>query len=496
MYKSCLALGLAAGLGLAAPPSPADSDRVAKLIEQLGSASFDDREKASAALETLGEPALDALRKAARGEDAEVKRRAAELVLRIEKTIESTPILTPKKVHLVFKNTPVTEALAQFRKMTGYDLVLEDPQDKLQERRVTLDTGEVPFWRALDLFCQKAGLLEASACPMTPAAVPEAAPVLSPLPVPIGPRGKPVGRAAALSFEADGSPPPPTKPALPPPIPGTAKPAKGGVPISTRQYHPGRITLVDGKAEPRPTDDTTAIRIRAVSNPGVASRSIAGEVCIWLEATPEPRLGWEGVAGVRLEKAIDDRGQRLMEAPETEPSSVSSWGMNQHASVRLKKAEKESKSLKELAGVLTVRVQGEPRPLITVDDVQQSAGRTARGKDEGSIKVLEVKAGKEETTLRVEMQPPPGASPVSSASAQSGAVSSFRGLTLVDARGNALPAQYQVHGKAVPGGLPVMEYQIVYRPEKDQGPPAKLLWIGRRSVTVEVPFVLKDVPLP
>ncbi len=66
-------------LSAAAPPSP-----VARLVRQLGSESFAEREAASRALERLGEPALPLLRKATRHPDLEVRVRAARLVRLIQ----------------------------------------------------------------------------------------------------------------------------------------------------------------------------------------------------------------------------------------------------------------------------------------------------------------------------------------------------------------------------------------------------------------------------
>ena len=96
---------LALGFGLAvlaAAPAPAadkaekpDAARIAKLIAQLGSDDFDDREKASADLAAIGEPALDALRQAVKSTDEEVHRRAATLVGGIEKRLESEAALAP-----------------------------------------------------------------------------------------------------------------------------------------------------------------------------------------------------------------------------------------------------------------------------------------------------------------------------------------------------------------------------------------------------------------
>jgi hypothetical protein len=70
---------------IGAPPAPGGPPaEVERLIQQLGSEQFADREAASRALDAIGEPALDALRKAGRSSDAEVRRRADELLRRIE----------------------------------------------------------------------------------------------------------------------------------------------------------------------------------------------------------------------------------------------------------------------------------------------------------------------------------------------------------------------------------------------------------------------------
>jgi WD40 repeat protein len=60
------------------PASPAEIDR---LIKQLGSDEFEQRQAASKALEAIGEPALDALRKTAnKSDNAEIRRRAVDVV--------------------------------------------------------------------------------------------------------------------------------------------------------------------------------------------------------------------------------------------------------------------------------------------------------------------------------------------------------------------------------------------------------------------------------
>jgi Tol biopolymer transport system component len=61
----------------AAPPSRVD---VQRLITQLGSDDFDEREAASRLLADVGAPALPALEKALRSEDLEIRRRAGRLI--------------------------------------------------------------------------------------------------------------------------------------------------------------------------------------------------------------------------------------------------------------------------------------------------------------------------------------------------------------------------------------------------------------------------------
>jgi hypothetical protein len=65
-----------------------DPDTIARLVKQLASADFQEREAATKALEAVGVPALEALRKAAKDDDPEVAQRAARLVEGIENSLD------------------------------------------------------------------------------------------------------------------------------------------------------------------------------------------------------------------------------------------------------------------------------------------------------------------------------------------------------------------------------------------------------------------------
>src|SRR5262245_54187166 len=137
-----------------------DDDNIAKLIKQLGSSKFTERDKAKRALEALGAAALPALKKAAESPDLETSRRAGELVKKMEEKVTIDNLLAPKRVRLQLKDTPVLEAVAQLARQSGYAIEVQGDRTKFADRKVTLDTGDTTFWQAFDQLCQKAGLTE------------------------------------------------------------------------------------------------------------------------------------------------------------------------------------------------------------------------------------------------------------------------------------------------------------------------------------------------
>ncbi len=464
MRSRYLLLALLIGLGVAllgSLPSPAgetvSGEKIDKLIEQMGSGTFAERQKASKELDAIGAPALKALRKAAKSEDAEIRKRAEELVKKIEKQAESATILAPKRIHLVYKDTPVSEAVADFQKKSGYTIHLHDPQGKLKERKITLDTGETSFWHAYALFCDKAGLAEATMQDMmqapvgipggapAPIGVPGGAPVpirkppvrkLPPQPVP-DPVPVPPGKGGALAVE---TPPPPAPPPGAKPIPPQPAVPAPGIALQGRVMPfmpgtPGMIMLKDAKPKKLPTDDRSAVRVRALSKADMFGAAPEGEIMLALEVTPEPKLQWQGMQSIHINKALDDQDQKLSQivpqipagpgfrggaggfAPPQavirpaimRPGMGGFWGgPNQPIPVQLKKGEKAAKSLKELTGVITANVLSETKPMITADKLDKAAGKTFKGDEGGSIKIIEVKTDEaKKTTIQFELEQPP-----------------------------------------------------------------------------------------
>jgi hypothetical protein len=624
MHLQCRILSVLFGLGflgLLAGPAAADKDdagRIDQLIEQLGSGSFEEREAATKALDAIGPPGLEKLRKATQSDDVEIKRRATELVKRIEKRAEASRVLTPKRVNLVYKDTPLKEAVEDFKKKSGYNLMLHDPENKLTDRKVTLDTGDVTFWEAFDKFCEKAGVVQVTPQDLmqqmmqemmkrqqeqikrlkaAPAAEPEkkpqaAAPPPKDEPAPAPKAPAPAGKAPAPGAQIQVAPAPPRglRPQMMPP-------GMGGFPSMSSTD----IVLMDGKPKSLPTHYAGTVRIRA-AEPTALPGGNETPLLVSMQVATEPKFQFRGVSSARITKAIDDNDQALSQiAPgeDGEGPAIANvppgrfiirggpmaMGMSPmmggpgNTTIPLKKGEKASKSLKELSGRLTLQMLDAPEALISVENVLQAGGKTTKGKAGGAIKVVDATRTEEgQITLQVEIDAPPdvipagsqgfggfrmstpairvapaavvpppvapaapppadkpkdkpakeekpqakppakeppaapaaGAPPVAApaialapAAAQinarrgAGHVGDmFNGLSLVDDKGTKFSiVRVGVVAQAAAAGAVATTYEITFEPKNDQGEPSKLIFSGSKTVTVEVPFTLKDVPL-
>jgi hypothetical protein len=184
-----------------------------------------------------------------------------------------------------------------------------------------------------------------------------------------------------------------------------------------------------------------------------------------LQIRTEPRIPLARVLGVRVERAVDDRGQKLRQAAAgpLDPFQQLTGGVR----LRLVKGEKPARSLRELTGVVLIEVVTEEaaRPLVTVDGVWKAAGKTFKGKQGTVVKVLEVQEKDNVIRARVEVVPPRN--------------------TLLESNMGGLTGI--ADGK--------LEYELSYATNEGP-PPNKLIISGRRTLPLKVPFTLKGVPLP
>jgi hypothetical protein len=122
-----------------------------QLVEQLGHRDFRQRTEAARKLETLGAGALPALRKALAHPDPEVRKRAGELVARIEAALA----LAPHRVSLVVRGKTIREVVDELARQTGYKIDLWGDDGR---QLYSFDLKRVPFWVAVDEVCRAGGL--------------------------------------------------------------------------------------------------------------------------------------------------------------------------------------------------------------------------------------------------------------------------------------------------------------------------------------------------
>lgn len=494
-------LGLILAVALyadAEQPEPAKDGDIDRLVARLSSRGFAAREGATKALIEIGAPALDALRKAMASPDAEVRRRATQVVRQIEQRVESEFVLKPTRVRLILKDTPVPDAVAELARKAGVPIQLQRDVENLSKQRITLDTGETSFWNALDQLCRKASLIE--------------------------------------------EPPPPPAASKPGRIHGTSIVIIGGGgginmrPRSTdilkapaEESKP--ILLVPGKPSALPVHTTEAIRVRLLpADAKVPWKSVSGDLILGLEATPEPRLLWKGARGIRIVKALDDQGQQLellpppqvkASQPRTGTSTIiinqvpintnppADEGTQGPVPVKLKKGDKPAKHLKELSGFLLAQVQPAPEVLVTIDDVLKAKDKAVKGARGGAVKVLAVSRQEDGTIkLRVQVESPAASledAPPVQANVQvfvngervgekKQEALSAANFALLDEAGKAFKVVKAINTGIRAGAA--RELELTFQPQPGQQSAARFVYTGRRTTLVEVPFTFKDVPLP
>jgi hypothetical protein len=131
----------AASMPVSAAEDKAPPDE--KLIEQLGSSDFAQRERAARMLQARGPAALPALRKAKTHRDAEVRRR----VLAMIPILETAAALAPKRVTLGREPRTLSAILQEIEKQTGYRI---DRDDKEDGRLFRIEMKGASFWEAME----------------------------------------------------------------------------------------------------------------------------------------------------------------------------------------------------------------------------------------------------------------------------------------------------------------------------------------------------------
>jgi hypothetical protein len=474
---------IGSGLVVADSPTPPSLDA---LVGQLGADRFAEREAAARALEARGEAAVPALVAAARHADPEVRQRAAAIATRIQRSAESAKRLVPRTVSLDYVNLPLGTALQRLKTQTGANLSLDPNRVADPMRPVTVRTGELPAWEAVEAFCQAAGLREAFTAEIE------------------SPR-KEQPRRGYIS-------------PLPPP------PQVGSVPV----------VLVDGKPDRLPGDRSTKLRVLALPGSFPAHRVFlgTGEVVLSFDVTPLPDLHWQEVVGVRVTRVVDDADRPGGSGVARETSAGGSpydfqvfvnpriamrWDFDGnpipplwHANPRvvpvpIRVRTPGARTLKVLEGVVVGEIAVQNQELLAIADPTGRPGAVADGPNGLKLSVLDVKTQEKDKSVvvRVQLEGPsafaanrrnrlnPWGAPFwPQAPQEPGTGNSLRAI---DAAGKLVSGGTTVNTEISDDGETLVQvYQMTFR----SGPPAKFVVVGPRMVTVEVPFRMENVPLP
>lgn len=513
----------------------AEIARIGKLIDQLGSDSFADREQARRDLEAIGVPALKGLRRAETKGDLETARRVTELIRTIEEKKLTAELLTPKKVHLNLKDVPVLQAVEMLAKLSGYAVRVDGDRTLLTGKTVTLDTGLVPFWEAIDRLGEKAGLAEKSTIASIPGdpnqdtlmvmdrsyfgLVRDAGPAagrrpgkrlpppppplrLTPLPAQVTDKEAADKQAALKQKEAEGPPP---------------------------MVIPGVVILAPGAAANQHINYAGAARlVLKHARPSGAKPKAAAKHCdLVLETIAEPRLlGFATVGVPTIARAIDEHGQALtfvIDPPSDKPpptpdpiivGGLGEWSdlmpasrpMPRGVTLRFNTGVKAAKRLKELTGSVTGQVLMPNTTLAALD--LKSAGKNADIKGGGRLQVVKFdKIGtpgmpEEVCTLVYSLDGLPGGGNPNMMFFRGNRQIIVNGMPvaeLLDAKGNRLavasgPSLNQEQG---PDGQVVKTtVTMQFRRDPGQGEPGRLVLTGMHTATIVVPFRFEEVVLP
>jgi hypothetical protein len=477
--------------------SAGETDPIQKLILKLGSDHFAERQHAMRELDTLGSAALAALQKANQSADPEIRRRSAELVEKIEKRILSARLLEPKKIHLVYRDVPLSQAIDDFAKKSGYGIKYQR-NINAANRTLNLDTGELPFWDAWELFCRKADVMDRSLSSNNASKL--RMPELDRL------REQEL-RRFILEEQMLG--------------------INGNYPVP-----PSALSLVDGKAPVLPLCRSGAVRIQALS-PDLSFLRIPvkdDEFQLVLEITPEPKLAWKKVIDVRIEQAIDDMDHQLIFVPEALQSTSdyevelrTRWLVNGKTSdqeliadslrqyaLRFKSGKSKPVRIKELKGTVAAQVDTPPEDLVSIDNIFQALGKTIKGKDGLMVTLTQLEtdqSGSVRVQLELQTPPPPGADRVimgrgvrrarlGGAFIETSGWAGPGNISFLDSRGKTISLNRTSSHSIWKGNEVVQIYSASFQQPKGGGEFVKFVYSGQRTVVIDVPFVLKDVPVP
>jgi hypothetical protein len=413
-----------------------------KLIDDLGGADWRAREKAGKALEAVGEKALPQMKAALLATDSpEVRQRLSVLVRKMDRA----RLTEPKRVTFSAKGKTAQQAYQEIAKQTGYRVEFNNGADR-NGPKLELEFEGTPFWQALDAVASAAGhMVNAD-------------------------NGDDVVRV----YNQD----------------------------QTSPYvaHSGAFRFVATNI-----NSSRNVQLSGINKRG-GNQQQNEYMNLNFMVQSEPKNPMLGTTPVELTEAKDDLGGSLLPPKEQNGYRANylnggSRGHNTYASVNLVRADRGATALKSLKGRMGVVLLSGTVPEVTVTDPLKVKKKAFAGRTTN----LDIDSVDEDANQK-------GSYVVSLSARTTAEVDPNRGidygwsnslwqrLELTDAKGN----KYFTYGPNTSenNGLSIhMTVQFVPNDPRTGvqykfGPPTKLVLQEWLTVTHEVTFAFKDVPLP
>jgi hypothetical protein len=390
--------------------------------------------------------------------------------------------------------------VADLSRRTGIPVSLYGDPVALGRRTVTLAAQKVTPWQALRLFCAQSGLHESDyRSPSSP-------------PVPLS--GEEIGVAKEGTL-----------------VLGQTLVRRGQLSAVTVQAPALQVDLMDGRVPELAAHFAGSVRVRAA--PVGLQQASSGTYTLFLLVSGEPRLALEGPTDLRIERAEDDSGRSMgshaIWPPPNEDHDDWPRGGRVPAIVTNRRRGPVAvgleigtgvtpKRLQELAGVVTLSTFP-AEPVVTLSKPGEAEGRLVQSGNVAFTLKTFLRHTDGDVRITAEVRMPYGNrldSPVAGLIGMPGrgrgawagqqlfveearvtGDPDYQGLRILDAAGRRFEA---VAGETAITGLFPQWYTVritaLLRPPSPEVEAAKLTFAIRRPVTIDVPFVLRDVPLP
>ena len=259
----------------------------------------------------------------------------------------------------------------------------------------------------------------------------------------------------------------------------------------------------------------------------------AGTVTIHLDVAPLPDLNWVGASKVRILQAEDEDGwpvfsdeRSLSESIPAYPFQQLQWGgalvINNSsmtsivvarpgqnprlAPVTLRTDDRSIRRLKHLSGIVVGEVYRTKVPIITIEDLARSTGRTFEGPNGLKLSISEYREGSSgDVYLKIRAE-------MNLFGISSGAVGNRSRFTADDQNIGTIQNRLQFTDSAgrtrrpqqrsarYTGSNWTQTYEADFRfpsaPQQTAGAPVKVVLTGTQFTTIEIPFRFENVLLP